>query len=202
MTPLPNILEKPSLNGVRNATPKKTRYSKHDGKITTPLPDNAAFAEGMAHGVFKKTLHRSFAVLLYYSAIRRAEALRAQPEQFKFTRNALVFEVGKRLKHGINTPPLTIPLKAPSVNELVAAINATPDGERIWKFSPKTAYNAVDRAFGFYPHFFRLNRITNFFLAGWTIAQVHSWTGLTLKALDYYIGLVDVSKMGASLADQ
>ncbi len=57
----------------------------------------------------------------------------------------------------------------------------------------------MDRAFGFYPHFFRLSRITNFFAEGWTIAQVHSWTELTLKALDSYMGLVDVDRMGMSL---
>ena len=83
---------------------------------------------------------------------------------------------------------------------LVDAIRETPRGERIWRFCPKTAYNIVDRAFGFYPHFFRLSRITNFFLEGWTIAQVHSWTGLTLSALDFYLGLVDVTHMGMSLS--
>jgi hypothetical protein len=28
---------------------------------------------------------------------------------------------------------------------------------------------------------------------------MHSWIGLTLKALDFYLGLVDVDKMGMSL---
>jgi hypothetical protein len=113
------------------------------------------------------------------------------------------------LKHGINTPPLVIPRDAPFVEELVSAIKKTPrtqdikngvEGTRIWKFCPKTAYNIIDRAFGFYPHFFRLSRITNFFLKGWTIAKVHSWTGLSLRALDFYLGLVDVDRMGMSLS--
>ena len=187
---------------MQQAIIKKTRYSKHHGKITTPLPGNSKFVEGMAHGDFKKNNHRSYAVLLYYTAIRREEGLRCVPEQLQITESAIIFEVGKRLKHGITTPPLTIPLRAPFVNELVTAIKTTQNGERIWKFCPKTAYNIVDRAFGFYPHFFRLSRITNFFLAGWTIAQIHSWTGLTLKALDYYLGLVNITKMGESLAQE
>ena len=60
----------------------------------------------------------------------------------------------------------------------------------------------MNRAGFNYPHFFRLSRITNFFDEGWTIAQVHSWTGLSLKALDYYVGLVDVKRMGESLGQK
>jgi len=56
----------------------------------------------------------------------------------------------------------------------------------------------VDRVFK-YPHYFRLSRITNFFLEGWNIAQVRTWTGLSLKALNYYVGLVDITKMGETL---
>ena len=176
----------------------KTRYSKQ-GKLLTPI-DDSAFIDGMTKGEFKQQRHRSFPVLLYYTAIRRAEALRCTPEQFTVLKRKVVFEVGKRLKHGITTPPLTIPRDAPFVDELVQAIRDTHKGTRIWPYCAKTAYNIVDRAFGFYPHFFRLSRITNFFLEGWTIAQVHSWTGLTLKALDFYLGLVDIDNMGMSLS--
>lgn len=179
-------------------TRKKTRYSKHNGKILTPIPDTV-FIEGMTSGIFKQNIHRSYAVLLYYTAIRRAEGLRCTPEQFTIQKTKIKFNVGKRLKHGIVTPPLTIPRKAPFVDELEKAIKETAVSSRIWNFCPKTAYNIIDRAFGFYPHFFRLSRITNFFSEGWTISQVHSWTGLTLKALNFYVGLVDVDKMGMSL---
>jgi hypothetical protein len=34
----------------------------------------------------------------------------------------------------------------------------------------------------------------------YTIAQVRSWTGLSLAALEYYVGVVDTQKMGDSLA--
>ena len=178
---------------------KPSRYSKQ-GKLVTPIsPDNDKFIEGMKKGEFKNPRHRRYPVLLYYTAIRKQEGLRATPEQFQITDKAIIFDVGKRLKHGITTPPLYIPLSAPYVSELVKAIVETKKGERIWNYCLKTGYNIIDRAFGFYPHFFRLSRITNFFLEGWTIAQVHTWTGLTLKALDYYIGLVDIQKMGESL---
>ena len=176
---------------------KKTRYSKH-GKILTPI-SNSEFIEGMSNGHFVADRHRSYAVLLYYTAIRRAEGLRCVPEQFTFKKNKIIFDVLVRLKHGIQTPPLTIPRNLPFVDELEKAIRDTAKGKRIWNFCAKTAYNIIDRAFGFYPHFFRLSRVTNFFSEGWTIAQVHSWTGLTLKALDSYLGLVSVNQMGMSL---
>lgn len=171
-------------------------YRKH-GKIQTPLSDEG-FAEGMKNGRFINRKHRGFVALLYYSAIRKTEALRARREQFQLLRDQIIFDVKKRLKHGIETPPLNIPLSAPYAKEIWRAVETTEKGERVWPYCEKTGYNIVDRVFK-YPHYFRLSRITNFFLEGWTIAQVRSWTGLTLKALEAYVGLVDVIKMGDSL---
>ncbi len=174
----------------------QSRYRK-SGKQMTPLTDKD-FLEGMANGKFVQQGHRAFVALLYYTAVRKTEALRAKREQFKITDTDLVFSVGKRLKHGIETPPLKIPLEAPYVDLIVKVIQATVPKKTVFDYSKKTGYNIVSRCFS-YPHFFRLSRITNFFLEGWTIAQVHSWTGLTLKALDFYIGLVDIDRMGKSL---
>lgn len=176
-------------------------YRKH-GKLMQPLSDQE-FIEGMKEGKFCKRKHKGFIALLYYTAIRKSEALRSKKEQFKiraekFQINQIIFDVGKRLKHGITTPPLNIPLEAPYVDEIVYAITHTKKGERVFPYSKMTGYNIVSRVF-YYPHFFRLSRITNFFLEGWTIAQVRSWTGLTLKALESYIGIVDIMKMGESL---
>jgi len=169
-----------------------------EGKIQEPLTEDD-FKNGMEHGKFVEPKHRAFCILLYYSAVRKKEALRAKKEQFTITKKAVSFNVGKRLKHGIETPPLNLPLKAPYMLELKAAIEQTQPGMRVFPYCDKTAYNIVRRAFK-YPHLFRLSRITNFFLDGWTIAQVRSWTGLSLKALDYYVGLVDIKRMGESLA--
>ena len=176
-------------------------YRTH-GKIQTPLTEND-FIEGMKGGHFVDWKHRAFCVLLYYSAVRKKEALRAIKEHFTVTPNDIIFNVGKRLKHGIETPALPLPLTAPYMEELKDAIFDTKPKHRVFPYSDKTGYNIVRRAFK-YPHLFRLSRITNFFDSEppWTIAQVHSWTGLTLKALDYYIGLVDVKKMGESLAQR
>ena len=169
-----------------------------EGKLTEPMTDQD-FIDGMTSGKFIEPSHRAYCVLLYYSAVRKSEARRALKEQFRLTPKFLVFEVKRRLKHGIETPPLKIPLKAPFVTDLAETVSATPDGQRVFSFSDKTAYNVVRRVYH-YPHFFRLSRITSFFADGWSIAQVKNWTGLSLAALEYYVGLVDIDKMAESLA--
>lgn len=177
-------------------------YRKAGAKIQTPITDEE-FEYGMEHGLFLKPKHRAYIALLYYTAVRKTEGLRPTKEQFQLATNrnkkTIVFSVGKRLKHGIETPALRIPLTAKYANTIWEAVEDTMPGQRVFPYSPKTGYNIVNRVFK-YPHLFRLSRITNFFAEGWTIAQVHSWTGLTLKALDYYTGLVDIQKMGESLS--
>jgi integrase len=173
-------------------------WYRTEGKIQSPMSDED-FQNGMENGEFVDLAHRAYCVLLYYSAVRKCEALRAFRNQFQVTNSAIMFEVGDRLKHGKHTPALKIPLDAPYVSELKEVIEATRLHEKVFPYCPKTGYNIVRRAFK-YPHLFRLSRITNFFLEGWTIAQIRSWTGLTLTALEYYVGLVDILKMGDSLA--
>lgn len=172
-------------------------YRRH-GKLVIPM-EEVDFLRAMETGKFVKFQHRAFAVLLYYTAIRRGEALRTVPEMFQITENEIVFDVGVRLKHGIQTPPLKIPRTAKYAEDLVFAIQNTFENSKIFPFSEKTAWNIIERAFGSYPHYFRLSRITNFFESGWSIAQVRSWTGLTLQALNYYVGTVDIDKMSKSL---
>jgi len=155
----------------------------------------------MKSGKFVKPKHRGFVALLYYTGVRRGEALRALREQFRLEGNQIIFDVGKRLKHGIETPALNIPLGAPYAMEIWKAVEKTKKGERVFPFSGRTAYNVVCRVFK-YPHHLRLSRITNFFSEGYTIPEVRSWTGLTLKALDYYVGLVTVKRMGESLGKE
>lgn len=168
-----------------------------EGKILTPLTDQD-FADGMEQGTFIKPCHKAYCVLLYYSAVRKTEGQRAMREQFQVTKDNVVFEVGVRLKHSAKTGPLEIPLSAAYVDLLKAQIELTPKGARVFPFCPTTAYLVVHRAFK-YPHLFRLSRITNFLLDGYTIPEIQSWTGLTLTALNFYIGRVSVSKMAKSM---
>jgi integrase len=194
--PIIQVIGKVFIFSYAKQTGMTPNYSR-EGKITTAMNEDE-FKQGMETGKFLSPRHRAYCVLLYYSAVRKQEGLKAKREQFQITQDALVFDVSKRLKGSITTPPLTLPLTAPYMLELKEAIETTDPGKRVFPYSPRTGYNIVRRAFK-YPHLFRLSRITNFFLQGWTIPQVRAWTGLSLRALDYYIGLVDVQKMGESL---
>lgn len=171
-------------------------YRKH-GKILIPLTDEE-FAEGMKNGHFVQRKHKGFLALIHYTGIRLTEALRARKEQFNLSRGEIVFDVGKRLKRGIETPPLNIPLETPYAKEIWEAVEDTKPSERVWPYCDKTGYNIVDRVFK-YPHYHRLSRITWFFEQGYPISKVRSWTGLSLKALNFYVGIVDVKEMGRAL---
>lgn len=203
-------------------------YRKH-GKILTPITPEA-FAEGMTEGHFARTSHKAYPVLLYYSAVRKLEALRSVKEQFTIANDVVYFDVGPRLKKirrrrkgkrlseakylevfnrrksQITTPPIPLEVNLPFMDHLLKNIDQAPEGERIFPFGHATAYNIIDRVFA-YPHLFRLSRITWFFLPhpeigrprGFSIPEVKTFTGLSVAALDYYIGRADVSDMGRAL---
>jgi integrase len=168
-----------------------------EGKQEIPL-SSVEFKEGMEHGKFVKDSHRAFAVCLAYYGVRKTEARRAKKEQFKIQGGLLFFDVGPRLKHSKKTDPLPVPIDAPYINFLIDAMRNTPKGERVFDFSDKTAYNIIRRVWK-YPHHFRLTNITGQFERGKTITQVKSWTGLTLQALDFYAGKVDILRTGKEL---
>jgi integrase len=164
------------------------------------LMSSQDFKKGMEEGKFCKEDHKGFIVLLYYTGIRSSEARRSMKEQFTIFEDTITYDVGKRLKHGIQTPALKLSKSLPFMEELIKCIETTKPKEKVWQFSSKTAYNIVTRAYPFYPHYFRLNRITNFLLENYDLAELHSWTGLTLKALNSYVGIVDIDRMAKTLS--
>lgn len=181
-------------------------WYRREGKIETPITE-LEFKEGMSKGYFVDRRHRGLVVLYYYSAVRKLEGLRVVREQFRIHQDFIYFDVGPRLKHSKQTPSLPIPKNAPYVDELEDAIIATARGEKVFPYSPRTAYNIVARVFDKYPHWLRLSRITWFFSPhpeinrpnGFSIAEVRNWTGLTLNALNYYVGLAQLDAMGKAL---
>lgn len=167
-------------------------------KLTYPLSDED-FVKGMKKGKFCKTPeHLAFNAFLFYTASRLSEALNMKAKQFRISSGVLYVDIGERLKHSKITPPLEIPLEAVYVDSIVDSYSRVKKDKRVWPYCRQTGYNIVKRVF-YYPHYFRLSRITRFFAEGFTIAEVTSWTGLSLKALDYYVGLVSISKMGRAL---
>lgn len=179
----------------QNGIVKMPNYKE---KITSPLTEQE-FLKGMSGGYFvKKPQHQGLVAFLHYTAVRISEALKMRREQFRLTPKTLYCDIGLRLKHSHKTDPLPLPLDAPYVMCIVDSLLGLKPKDKVWKYCRKTGYNIVRRVFS-YPHYHRLSRITQFFLDGYTIAEVKSWTGLSLKALDYYVGLVAIDKMGKSL---
>lgn len=181
-------------------------WYRKEGKVETPITETE-FKQGMETGCFIELNHRPLVTLYYYSAVRRTEGVRVIRDQFRIAQDLIYFDVGQRLKHSKQTPALPIPKAAPYVMELEDLIIKTPKGERLFPFTDRTAYNIVRRVFK-YPHWFRLSRITWFFLPhpeigrpqGFSIAEVRNWTGLSLRALDYYVGLAKLDEMGKALS--
>ena len=188
-------------------TMQEEKKSRYEVKYTNVLTDKA-FIKGMKEGYFVKSPeHEALITFLHYSALRISEVIShsetvghrgLRRSQFRIVGDTLFIDVGKRLKHGIETPPLEIPLTAPYMNTIIETLKDRKPKEFVWPYCRKTGYNIVKRVFH-YPHYHRLSRITQFFLDGYSIAEVKSWTGLSLKALDYYVGLVSIHRMGESL---
>lgn len=197
--------------------PKGSGEGRYKEKITTPLTDEE-FLEGMQKGTFVvKPQHQALVAFLHYTAVRIGEALKMTRGQFRLTPTQLVCSIGIREKkiHRVKdkktgnikivkaklleTPPLELPLDAPYIDCIVDSLMGLKPEEKVWTYCRKTGYNIVHRVFS-YPHYHRLSRITWFFAQGYTIPEVRSWTGLTLSALDYYLGLVSIGKMGRSLS--
>jgi len=167
-------------------------------QYTEPLTDQQ-FKEGMLKGHFVRSpKHQGLVVFLHYSAARISEALSMTREQFRLTPNKLYCDIGLRLKGSKKVPPLSIPLDTLFVEYLVDSVVATGKGKPVWPYCRKTGYNIVHRVFH-YPHYHRLSRITSFFQQHFTIPEVRSYTGLSLAALEYYVGLVSIEKMGEAL---
>jgi len=172
---------------------------KYNEKYTNPLTDSE-FLEGMKKGEFLKVpQHVGFVAFLHYTAVRKGEALKMTRGQFRITNDMLFCDIGVRLKHSKRTEPLPLPLSAPYVDSIEDCLIGLKPDQRVWPFCSKTGYNIVHRVFK-YPHYHRLSRITNFLLEGWTVPEVLWWTGLTVKALESYVGKVAILKMGQSLA--
>jgi hypothetical protein len=153
----------------------------------------------MDRGRFVKPNHQAYCAILYYFAVRGGEAVKATKEQFAIGDTDFYYDVGKRLKHSERTATLSISKDRPYVDAIVKAVHATREGQRVFPFTTRTGRNIVYRVFPTYPHFFRLNRITQMFNDGWTVTEVRSWTGLTLNALNYYVGLAAIREKGRTI---
>jgi integrase len=140
----------------------------------------------------------AFLCLLYYLGCRVSEGLALRGKDFRVDDKRLYVNI-KRLKHSKQVPANHIRIDRPYIKDIISLINRTNPRSRLWPFSRITAWRFISKNGFIYPHYWRLNRLSQFLHKGYTIDQVKSWCGLTLKALDSYVGLVSTRKMGDSI---
>lgn len=176
----------------------KTRYSL-EGKILEPMPPED-FLALMDSGYFvRRPAHSGLCSFLYYFGVRISEALKILGENITIEKHDLLVDVGERLKHSKRTPPLNVRRNRPFVEDIEAVLLETSPKQKLWPYHRSTGWRIARRAFNRYPHYFRLNRITDLFERGYTITQIRSWTGLSLVALEAYLAMVEVRQMGGQI---
>jgi len=167
------------------------------GKRIWAMP-HEEFTKQLDKGRYVRAEHKTLIMFLYWSALRIMEALELRRAQFKVLETMLIVDVGQREKHSKTTPPLEFPRSLPFIDDIVRHLYRVRTGRRVWAYSRSTGYRIVKRVFKKeYPHFFRLNRITNLLATpGITIADVRTFTGLTVASIESYAGFVTAKRIG------
>jgi len=175
-----------------------------EGKILTPISP-FKFQDLMERGKFVKVPHhKALLSILYYFGVRISEALQLRTTDINVESHSIYVNF-KRLKNSRNTEELSVLIDRPYVNSIIETLELTPLGEKLFCFGRVTGWRIVRKAIKRYPHFLRLNRITNLFSPtperpqGRSITEVRNFTGLTLNSLDFYVGLVTLKEMGKDL---
>lgn len=157
----------------------------------------------------------AYFVLLYYCGVRKSEGYERTVEDCTLSPSLFIVDFGARKKGGEKVPPLEIPLEFPFMDILVKQYlraskqraskkllirsehqkNESYYKKARWLF-PKVnrswALTIVKTVLGdeYYPHFLRLNRITE--IAGdpsSNLTRLKSFTGIkTIRALEAYMG--------------
>lgn len=164
-----------------------------EGKQTRPIPFSK-FEEAMQDKNFvksKRNVHKSYLAFLYWFGVYRSEALERVKEDFQLKGGVLKVRVPAK-RGGERDVPLQIDADMPYVNLIIKRLNKLEEGERVWPFSPSTAWRIVKRALGkkYYPAFFRLNRAIRFLNdKTTTIPEMKAWFGWkSMKPISDYVG--------------
>ena len=182
-------------------TKKGMPHYKH-GKILTGITTEQ-FEASLAHPYNHDPEYKAFVVLLYYSGVRVSELLRALKESFQVTEKTIYWEVGKRLKHGKQTPPLPLSLSQPHMDLLLQQIKKTRKEKRVFDFDRSTAWRHCSKSGLGYNHHARLSAITYYCgkdedgRTRASIAEIVNWFGVSVQTVNDYIGIVALEEMGA-----
>lgn len=137
---------------------------------------------------------RAFLTVLFFSGCRVSEALALTPDDITCTKETIYLQV-YRLKGSKQTDPIELP-KADALHYL-CGLEEDP-----FPFGRRTAHRLVRSCFpDLYPHYFRMNRITKI-LDKHGVVAVQNTFGLSLNAIQDYIGKIDIKRVRRSLAEE
>ena len=143
-------------------------------------------------GHFCKESHRAFLILLYYTGMRKSEALRLMRMDFTLDKYGERIHVKHYpLKHGIQHTGFYLPYGLPFVNILREWLVKLKPAHKVFPFSTVTAWHIVKRVLPkHYPHYFRLNRCVKLLnKRELALDDVRTWFGWTsVKTIDNYLG--------------
>ena len=154
--------------------------------------------------------------LLYYAGCRKSEAYERTVEDCQIKEGSFIIDFHQRKKHGAEVPPLKFPLWFPGIDvaceQLKKATKRKPSKKLIERFTKQKrtterikakwlfphihrsqAGIIVKQILGpkYYPHFLRLNRITEMCSdPQLSLSKLKSFTGIkSLDALQSYMGV-------------
>jgi len=154
----------------------------------TSLMNLATFEQGLI--TIQDPRKQAFLGVLFWTGCRLSEALALHRKDLAWKDNRIWIDL-YHLKHTKQTDPFPAPRK-PYLDQLEASHLA----DRLFTFSPRTAQYTVSKAFkDHYPHFFRMNRITQLLVDGATIPEIQSVYGLTIGAINRYLARVSVKRV-------
>lgn len=153
------------------------------------------------------TQYKAFTHLLFLTGCRVSEILALHHDSLSFE-DDLMFVTVIRLKKNKLTrdkkpkPPLRaiLPLKIrPYILDYFSrfAHDHEPYGSP-FPFCRVTAWNICKKYYGVYPHYFRMNRLTDI-LNRFGVSYAKTWFDINIKSIDHYIAQEDKRKMGATI---
>ena len=157
----------------------------------------------------------AFFWLLYYCGVRKSEAYEREASDFKITDSHLIIDFHQRKKRGAEVPPLELPLHWYGINKIAKSVwlasKSRPREKAVYVYQNKKrvrivkegkwlfpriqstkAWEMVQEVLGegYYPHFLRLNRITEIAQdPSASLTRLKSFSGIkSTTALDSYLG--------------
>jgi hypothetical protein len=154
--------------------------------------------------------------LLYYTGVRKSEGYERVADDVKITPELFIIDFHQRKKNGATVDPLEIPRKWPGVELLIEISEKTKATKPLtkmifyyemqqrksrieknhWLFpniQSTEAWRIAKRVLGreFYPHFFRLNRLTEIGTdKTCNLVRMKSFSGIkTIRILEAYLGV-------------